>query len=81
MTTQASRNPTRASRKLRPVEPTYGRACATGVSTTAKPSRPNGMPLNGQPLRMTSIVTQAAASQAGQNRSRWRTGEPAPRAP
>ena len=36
------------------------------------------MPLNGHPLRMTSIVTQAAASQAGQHRRRWSTGEAAP---
>jgi hypothetical protein len=77
-TTQASRKPTSARRKLSPVEPTYGSACATGVSTTPNARRPNGMPLNGQSLRAASIVTQAAASQAGQNRSRWSSPEAAP---
>ncbi len=61
--------------------PTYASAGATGVSTTAKASRPHGIPLNGQPLRSTSMADHATATQRGQNGSRRRRGTAAPNRP
>ena len=58
----------RASRKDTPTMPTHGSSGATGVSTTAKASRPHGIPLKGQPLRTTSAVVQAAAPHTGHHR-------------
>ena len=48
--------------------PIHGSSRWTGVSTTAKASRPHGIPLNGQPLRTTSAAVQAAAAHTGHQR-------------
>ena len=77
----ASDAPARASSRLTPVAPTYASAGATGVSTTANASRPHGIPLNGHPLRSTSIADHATATQTGQNGSRRRRGTAAPNRP
>ena len=70
-TTSAARAaPAAASRKVTPAMPTYGRVAATGVSTTAKPSRPQGIPLKGQPLRQISTVTHDVATHSGHSGSR-----------
>jgi hypothetical protein len=61
--------------------PTYASAGATGVSTTAKASRPQGMPLNGHPLRSTSEAVHTAASQTGQAGSRRTRGTASPTPP
>ena len=61
--------------------PTYASAGAAGVSTTAKASRPHGMPLNGHPLRSTSIAVHARATQSGQTGRRRRSGTADPSRP
>ena len=61
--------------------PTYARAGATGVSTTANDSRPQGIPLNGHVLRSTSIADHATATQTGHAGSLRSTGTAAPRRP
>ena len=81
ITSAASSVPARASSRLTPVAPKYASDGATGVSTTAKASRPHGIPLNGQPLRSTSMADHATATQTGQAGSRRSRGTAAPRRP
>jgi hypothetical protein len=77
----ASRKPVSASRNDKPAIPTYATAGATGVSIAAKPTRPHGMPLNGQTLRTLSTTVQVAASQTGQAGNRRASGAVSPTRP
>ena len=74
----ASVVPVRATRKLAPVIPIHGIASAHGVSAVAKTSRPNGMPLKGNPLRHVSTPTHHRAARTGHARARRLHDSPMP---